>query len=658
MESEQIAAPVAVTQPGPALSLPPGPVRDRLTEAFAHIPDRPREVLALASEARAAALAAGDDQGAAWALALTGYAHFLLSDHHTALEAFAEALAALESLGDLAGRAGALDGLASVHTSLGHYEDAVALAQQSLALARALGRIENEAWTLHGMANLMLDLEDPDQALVWAAQAMERFDALDWDSGRARALVVIGGAHRSLGHLDRAREALETALALARDEGAQMTEARVLDDLGRVDADAGRYPEAVELYAEALRLRERVGNRQAQATSRLHMGMALTALGRQDEAIETLTVGLALARDTGAAPRESEIHHALAAAYEASGDPVRALAHLRLYQEGRERMLSAQARSRVETLQMRAEAERAQRDAEIARMRTAELGAANRELEATLDRLRQAQSQLVQAEKMASLGRLSAGLAHEIRNPLHFVLNFSEVAAGLARDVGRRLREPDVPPALVQDTGSDLAALVDSAERVQVHARRAEGVVQSLVGHARQTRAATRGPVQLADVLDAIVAEARPEEVGIRVEQRFSPALAPVEGDATALRQALTAVVANALWVLTDHPPAGDPPTLVLLASEVADSAGGAVEVTVIDNGPGIAPEHHDRIFEPFFTTRAPGQGTGLGLALAYDAVVAGHGGQLTVSSHLGRGATFTVRLPLRNGTAPAAADS
>ena len=366
----------------------------------------------------------------------------------------------------------------------------------------------------------------------------------------------------------------------------------------------------------------------------------LTALGRSDEAHEALDEALQIAEETGAEPRAAAAHHALAEACEAAGHPARALDHLRQYQARREALLSAQARSRIQTLQIRADAERASREIEMARVRTEELGAINDELSGTLQDLRAAQRQLVQSEKLASLGRLSAGLAHEIQNPLNFVANFAHLNAELAGDLLGLLRDgtPDL-----DRVAADLESIVDNAARVRDHSRRAEAIVRSLMGHVRDV-GGERRPADVHELLEQAVSTELGRTGGVHIERDYAADLAPLDLVPGSIQRVFTNLIENARWALARRAEAegdGYRPTL-RLSTEAYD---GGVQVRVVDNGVGIPLAHCARVFEPFFTTKA-GQGTGLGLSLAYDIVTEGHGGTLAVASREGEGATFTVTLP------------
>ena len=621
-------------------TLPPGPAADRVAAALAAVPDDPDRVLALATEALGLA---HDPLTEAFAHTAQGFAHYLRSEHARALDLLTHALAAIEPLGDLAGRSLALGALTSVHVSLGHYDQALEMAAENLRVARALGDAEREAWVRATMGNTYVELDRPELALEHGEAALRLFQDLGDAGGQARAHTVLGGALSDLGRVDDAGAHHHAALRLAREGGVRLTEARALDDLGRLASLRDDPEGALALHRDALRLRAAIGNRQSEATSLIAIGRTLLAVERPAEARTVLEQALAIAVEVGAEPRQAQAHAALADAAEADGDPAAAIAHLRAYHALHEDLLSAQARSRIQTVEVRAEAERARQETALARMRTEELGAANAELSGALAELRAAQSRLVQAEKLASLGRLSAGLAHEIQNPLNFVANFADLNAELAGDlltVLHQSRAGGVAPDL-DEVEADLKAIVDNARRVRDHARRADNIVRGLMGHVRDV-GGERRPTDLHELMEQAVSTTLARS-DVQLERAYASALAPVDVVPASLQRVFVNLLDNARWAAERHAEAtGLPPTVRLETASVD----GGVEIRVVDNGIGIPAADCTRVFEPFFTTKPPGSGTGLGLSLAYDIVTDGHGGTLAAYSRQGKGATFVVTLP------------
>ena len=266
--------------------------------------------------------------------------------------------------------------------------------------------------------------------------------------------------------------------------------------------------------------------------------------------------------------------------------------------------------------------------------------ASNHELATALHGLTAAQDRLVHAEKMASLGRVTAGVAHEIQNPLNFVTNFAELAADRVADLRTALAEH----------GDEVAEALDDIElgvsKVAEHGARASGVVRSMLDHSRRSPS-TRAAVDLNALLTEHAALA---EHAARATDVDAPPVAldldPAVGQAVVAPADLGRVVlnllGNAYHALRQRDGLSDGPSLRLSTRRDGD----AVEVVVADRGVGMPTEVATRAFEPFFTTKPTGQGTGLGLSLAYEIVTEGHGGRMDLDSEEGVGTTVRLRIP------------
>jgi len=298
--------------------------------------------------------------------------------------------------------------------------------------------------------------------------------------------------------------------------------------------------------------------------------------------------------------------------------------------------------------------------------RTAQLQSKNSELEAAMRRVTETQRQLLQQEKLASLGQLTAGVAHEIKNPLNFVCNFSNVTVELARDLDALVRP--MLPAMTEDDRADalelMAALGNNLEKIGGHARRADGIVKNMLEHAKPGG----GEARTMDFNGLVKEFARLAQHGVRAK---NPALDAVElkleldtaVPAQSLRpqdfsRVVINLVTNALQGVADRSLAlakEDDPHAPAYAPEVTVITrlfAHAVELRVRDNGAGIASGLRDRVFTPFFTTRPTGQGTGLGLSISYDIVTNGHGGTMSFTSIPNEVTEFTVVLPRKDGNA------
>jgi two-component system, NtrC family, sensor kinase len=283
----------------------------------------------------------------------------------------------------------------------------------------------------------------------------------------------------------------------------------------------------------------------------------------------------------------------------------------------------------------------------------AEIRAARDAAEAAYRDLKTAQASLIQAEKMASLGQLTAGIAHEIKNPLNFVNNFATLSVDLLDEI-KQTAAPglevldEARRAELDDLTSTLASNLD---KINEHGRRADGIVRSMLEHSRGSSGERRS-VDLNTLVDEALnlayhgARARDQSFTIRLEREFGEGIAKITLAPQDITRVLLNLFSNGFYAARERQRAettsGFEPTLKVATRELD----GAVEIRVRDNGIGIPSEIKDRLFQPFFTTKPTGEGTGLGLSMSYDIVTQQHGGNITVDSEVGEFSEFAVRLP------------
>ncbi|HTZ36166.1 MAG TPA: GAF domain-containing protein [Stellaceae bacterium] len=291
-----------------------------------------------------------------------------------------------------------------------------------------------------------------------------------------------------------------------------------------------------------------------------------------------------------------------------------------------------------------------------------EIRAARDAAEKALGELKTAQASLIQAEKMASLGQLTAGIAHEIKNPLNFVNNFAALSVELLEEL-KEVAEPALA-ALGDDRRDELdetiGTLSGNLEKIAEHGKRADNIVKSMLEHSRGVSGERREVDLNALVEEALNlayhgARAHDQSFNITLERDLDRDLRPIELVPQDITRVLLNLFGNGFYAANKRAKAdgGGRPMLHVATQDL----GGAVEIRVRDNGTGISAEIRDKLFQPFFTTKPTGEGTGLGLSISYDIVVQQHGGTITVDSEENSFTQFTIRLPRqRAGTGGAAA--
>ncbi len=273
----------------------------------------------------------------------------------------------------------------------------------------------------------------------------------------------------------------------------------------------------------------------------------------------------------------------------------------------------------------------------------------NAALKRSMNELKAAQAQLVHAEKMASLGELTAGIAHEIQNPLNFVNNFSEVSVDLVDELHEEMEKGDAEE--VKAIADDLK---QNLEKIVHHGKRASGIVRGMLEHSR-AGSGEKVPTDINLLADEYL---RLAYHGLRAKDQSFNADFRLDQDedlpkATVVPQDIGRVmlnlINNAFYAVEKKSKKenGDyRPTVIVSTCYAGDE----IEIRVKDNGDGIPDEIREKIFQPFFTTKPTGEGTGLGLSLSYDIITKGHGGKLDLETNEGRGTTFIISLPVYEG--------
>jgi signal transduction histidine kinase len=275
-----------------------------------------------------------------------------------------------------------------------------------------------------------------------------------------------------------------------------------------------------------------------------------------------------------------------------------------------------------------------------------------KEIEKAYHELKTTQAQLIQSEKMASLGELTAGIAHEIQNPLNFVNNFSEVNKELLVEMKDEMHKGNL-----DDANAIANDVIDNEEKINHHGKRADAIVKGMLQHSRSSS----GVKESTDINALVDEYFRLAYHGMRAKDKSFNATLTTDYDETIgsinivpqdIGRVILNLINNAFYAVSEKKKqVGDEfePTVTIKTSKNPPSGGrGAeVEVSVKDNGNGISQKVLDKIFQPFFTTKPTGQGTGLGLSLAYD-IVKAHGGELKVETKVGEGAEFIIELPIK----------
>jgi signal transduction histidine kinase len=277
--------------------------------------------------------------------------------------------------------------------------------------------------------------------------------------------------------------------------------------------------------------------------------------------------------------------------------------------------------------------------------------ARTRELGASLEDLRTAQDRLVQTQKLASLGQLTAGIAHEIKNPLNFVNNFSGVSVELIDELKETVGKVKVDAKTLAEMTELTNTLRDNLDKIVQHGKRADAIVKNMLLHSREGSGEHR-PVDVNALVEEAVnlayhgARAEKQGFNITLERSMDPTAGQVDCFPQEITRVLLNLISNGFYAATkrkeQHNSEGYEPTLTATTKNLGDR----VEIRIRDNGTGIPPEVREKLFNPFFTTKPAGEGTGLGLSISHDIIVKQHSGSIEIDSQPGEYTQARIVLP------------
>ncbi|MDA9432196.1 GAF domain-containing sensor histidine kinase [Bradyrhizobium sp. CCBAU 51627] len=279
------------------------------------------------------------------------------------------------------------------------------------------------------------------------------------------------------------------------------------------------------------------------------------------------------------------------------------------------------------------------------------------ELAQSLDELRAAQDRLIQTEKLASLGQLTAGIAHEIKNPLNFVNNFAALSTELANELNEVLAPVSLPGEVRSEVDELTGMLKDNLQKIAQHGKRADSIVKNMLLHSREGG----GEYRLSDI-NALVEEslnlayhgacAEQPQFDVTLKRAFDPAAGCAELFPQEITRVLLNLVSNGFYAAAKRQAESDAGTFEPTVTATTRDRGDTIEIRIRDNGTGIPDDVKTKMFNPFFTTKPAGEGTGLGLSMSHDIVVKQHGGTIDVATEPGQFTEFTILLPRKSGSA------
>ena len=548
---------------------------------------------------------------------------------------------------------------------LGDLEQALEYLLRSLELGRKLKYWIAVSYSLNNIGVIYADIGDNQNALKYYEQSLEMRHQSGDKWGEAGCLDNIGWIYHQLGDNGRAEEFCLKSLAISESIGDKKGQGNALYHLSCIYAQSADSVKAIHFLQQSLEIRTDISDKKGQAELLIFLSELYQQKGaaHTDEIENLLEKALKIGENLGAKDLLSHIHFQFYKFYKYTTKNAEALEHLEIHNTYEKDLFNQTFNQKLVNLQIVHQVEQSQKEGEIYRLKNIELVQLNVEiqkqkdvlevqrkhLETALDNLKSTQNQLIQKEKLASLGELTAGIAHEIQNPLNFVNNFSELSVDLVKDLKDEMDKPDIDKTYIEELFDDLSS---NQEKINHHGKRASSIVKGMLEHSR----ASTGERAMTDINNLADEYLRLSYHGMRAKDKsfnadyktdFDENLPQVKVVPQDMGRVLLNLFNNAFYAVNEKKSQNTEGGYKPMVSISTVYKNDIIEIKVKDNGNGIPENIKAKIFQPFFTTKPPGEGTGLGLSLAYDIVTKGHGGTLEIESTEGVGTEFKIQLNL-----------
>ncbi|UCH85112.1 MAG: tetratricopeptide repeat protein [Candidatus Latescibacterota bacterium] len=598
--------------------------------------DDPQRLIELTNEVLELSRQLKYAKGEAWGLWYEGLSCCFVADHEKGLDRVDESKERLAEMGDDDGVARAMMLKANILRSIGSFDHALPGMYEAL---EAFQRSGDRYWTAnchYSLGLLYNEIRDYKQAYEQHQKTIEVMEGLPERWLVARALNGVGQA---LNNLNKHQEALDNhhrSLALFREINHPMGEARALDDIGSIYMQLGDDELALPFHKKSLAIRERIGQRRAQCTSLLNIARVHVRQQEPARALERLDEALAIAEATQSKPHIYDAHHLYSEALEIQGDYEEALDHHKKSHHIKEEVFNERTADRIRKLHIGFEVQKAENEAEIARLKNVELREKNTRLKTLLGELRATQSQLVQSEKMAAIGKLVAGMVHEMNTPL----GASNSAIDVSDRCIRRIAELESACDSIEELcssgqmGKLLGHVKDNQQIVRHANERISRILANLKSFIRLD-ASEQDEVDIHEGLDSAIALLESDcRDRIKIVREYGN-LPPVGCCPEEINQVFMSLLTNSVESIERE-------GTITVRTSMLD---GDIRIAISDTGTGIEPEIRRQLFDPAFSTKGPRVKAGMGLLVSLN-IVQKHGGHIDVESDVGKGSTFTIVLP------------
>ncbi len=603
---------------------------------------------------------------------------YLYSKPDTALTLAQQGLALARSTKFAIGEIAGLIQTAEVFSNTGNNGKALELFLMALKKSESTNDKKYKSVVFGRLAFVYSNQGDYQKAKHYALQSKEIAFAINDERRIIISLINLGDCYEKLNQLDSARLCTNQAYALIVKQNDVDLMGFALNNLGNIYSKMGQDAVAMDNYRSSLLYYIPEDDEDGLCETYLGMATLFRRLGKTDSCLHYAELSLAYGKKGGFTPRVMNASNFLTGYYTSVHNVDSAFVYQSATIAAKDSLFSEEKQREIQSLSFdetmrQLEIQNAKDEARTQLKFNALLGSlatllivafllyrnswqrkrANvllkqqkQKVEFTLQELKSTQSQLVQSEKMASLGELTAGIAHEIQNPLNFVNNFSEVNKELANELQQELKSGKIDEAIAISND-----IINNEEKINQHGKRADAIVKGMLQHSRSST----GVKELSDINALADEYLRLAYHGIRAKDNafnatmqtdFDTAIGKINIIPQDMGRVLLNLYNNAFYALSAKVLAtadsSYEPTVSVSTKKISDK----VLISVKDNGNGVPQKVADKIFQPFFTTKPTGQGTGLGLSLSYD-IIKAHGGELIVNSREGEYAEFIIQLPV-----------
>ncbi|MEO5593704.1 MAG: ATP-binding protein [Chitinophagaceae bacterium] len=551
--------------------------------------------------------------------------------------------------------------------SLSNYSKGIEYSMKAIAAGEEADCLPCLANSWNNIAMIYNILGDQDKSLLYYQKAFEANKKLGNKNLKNNLLVNIGERYRLMGKYKEAIESYKESLKeQTNPSSVELLQSNLADVYVRLDS----LTPAFEYGLTALASAQKINDIEGVAWIDGVLSRAYLKKQMPDSALYYAMKGLELAKQTSTIEFMRDNADALAKAYAFKNDFKNAYLYNGLYVRYRDSMVNATVTNKSSLLEYNYNL--AKKQGEIAALSQQKksqqnflisvsvvlllilitavaLLRNNRQKQKALAKLKQAQAQLVQSEKMASLGELTAGIAHEIQNPLNFVNNFSEVNKELIDEMHQEISQGNMEEVKLIAT-----SIKENEEKINHHGKRADAIVKGMLQHSR-SGSIIKEPADINRLADEYLRlsyhglRAKDKSFNATMNTGFDKSIGNINIVPQDIGRVILNLITNAFYAVTEKKKnvadevSGDKyaPTVWVSTKKLADK----VLISVKDNGDGIPQKIVDKIFQPFFTTKPTGQGTGLGLSLSYD-IIKAHGGEIKVETKEGQGTEFIIQLP------------